>query len=182
MALLIAGVLLWTLAHLFKRWFPHARAKLGSAGRGIMAIAIVASLVLMLLGYGHAQGAVLWVVGGDWLLVSHGLSLFALYLMASSVGKTWITTKVAHPQLTAVKSWSVGHLLINGDVQSLILFGGLLVWAALSVTVINKQDGKPSPVVTVTALNEVVTAVAAILAFGGIAFIHIALGYAVYIP
>ena len=182
MALLVAGVLLWTLAHLFKRWFPHARAKLGSAGRGIMAIAIVVSVVLMVVGYGHAQGTVLWVVGGDWLLVSHSLSLFALYLMAASVGKTWITTIVAHPQLTAVKSWSVGHLLINGDVKSLILFGGLLAWAALSVIVINKQDGKPSPEVTVKALNEAVTAVAAILAFGGIAFIHIALGYAVYLP
>jgi len=182
MALLIAGVLLWTLAHLFKRWFPHARAQLGSAGRGIIAIAIVASLVLMIVGYGHAQGDVLWVAGGNWLLVSHGLSLFALYLMAASAGKTWITSKVAHPQLTAVKSWSVGHLLINGDVQSLVLFGGLLAWAALSVAVINRQDGKPSPVVTVNALNEVVTAVAAMLAFGVIAFIHIALGYTVYLP
>jgi uncharacterized membrane protein len=147
-----------------------------------MAIAIVASVVLMVVGYGHAQGKVLWVVGGDWLLVSHSVSLFALYLIAASVGKTWSTTMVAHPQLTAVKSWSVGHLLINGDVQSLILFGGLLAWAALSVVVINKQDGKPAPEVTVRALNEVVTAVAAILAFGGIAFIHVALGYAVYLP
>jgi hypothetical protein len=50
------------------------------------------------------------------------------------------------------------------------------------VAVINRQDGKPSPVVTVNALNEVVTAVAAMLAFGVIAFIHIALGYTVYLP
>ncbi len=166
----------------FQTVVPPCTRSTGSAGRGIIAIAIVASLVLMIVGYGHAQGDVLWVAGGNWLLVSHGLSLFALYLMAASAGKTWITSKVAHPQLTAVKSWSVGHLLINGDVQSLILFGGLLAWAALSVAVINRQDGKPSPVVTVNALNEVVTAVAAMLAFGVIAFIHIALGYTVYLP
>jgi len=71
--------------------------------------------------------------------------------------------------------------LVNGTLASLVLFGGLLAWAIVSVTVINRQDGKPSSVVSVSPLKEVVTGVAAVLAFGGIAFIHIALGYPILV-
>ena len=179
MALLMAGVGLWVLAHLFKRIAPATRERVGPAGRGIVAIALVAAIILMVLGYGGDKGAVLWTASPACMQLSHALSFFAVYLMAASVGKTWINAKVAHPQLTAVKSWSVGHLLINGDVASVILFGGLLAWAAVSVIIINRQDGKPMQVVSVNPLKEVVTAVGAILAFGAIAFVHIALGYVI---
>lgn len=181
MGLLIAGVLLWSGAHLFKRVLPKSRAKLGSAGRGIVAIALVFSLVLMFLGYRQAAGPVLWLTDPSLNMITNGLSLFAVYLMAASVGGTWITQKLPHPQLTAVKAWAIGHLLANGTLASLVLFGGLLVWATLSVIVINRQDGKPSSAVAVSPLKEVVTGVAAVLAFGGIAFIHIALGYPILV-
>ena len=181
MGLLIAGVLLWSGAHLFKRLLPESRAKLGSAGRGIVSIALVGSLVLMFLGYRHATGPVLWVTDPSLNMITNGLSLFAVYLMAASVGGTWITQKLPHPQLTAVKAWAIGHLLANGTLASLVLFGGLLAWATLSVIVINRQDGKPASVVAISPLKEVVTGVAAVLAFGGIAFIHIALGYPILV-
>lgn len=181
MGLLIAGVLLWSGAHLFKRVFPESRAKLGSAGRGVVAIVLAASLVLMFLGYRHATGPALWIADPSVMIVTNGLALFAVYLMAASVGGTWITQKLPHPQLTAVKAWAIGHLLINGTLASVVLFGGLLVWATLSVILINRQDGSPSSVVAVSPGKEVVTGVAAVLAFGLIAFIHIALGYPVLV-
>jgi uncharacterized membrane protein len=37
--------------------------------------------------------------------------------------------KLRHPQLLAVKTWAVAHLLVNGDLASIMLFGGLLAWA-----------------------------------------------------
>ena len=60
MLLLVAGVLLWSAAHLFKRLAPDARAAMGGAGRGIMSIAILASMVLMYLGYSHAESDFYW--------------------------------------------------------------------------------------------------------------------------
>ena len=45
-----------------------------------------------------------------------------------------------HPQLTAVKIWAVAHLLVNGDLASLVLFGGLLAWAVVEVIVINRSE------------------------------------------
>jgi cytochrome b subunit of formate dehydrogenase len=55
-----------------------------------------------------------------------------------------------------------------------------LAWAVISVVVINKQDGKPTLSVETSAGREVMTALSAILAFGGIAFIHIYMGYPVF--
>jgi len=86
MGLLIAGVLLWSGAHLFKRVLPESRAKLGSAGRGVVAILLVFSLVLMFLGYRQASGPVLWVTDPSLNMITNGLSLFAVYLMAASMG------------------------------------------------------------------------------------------------
>ncbi len=181
MGLLIAGVLLWSGAHLFKRLLPGARANLGSAGRSIVSIALVLSVLLMFLGYGHAKGPVLWVTDASWIMVTNGFSLLAVYLMAASVGGTWITLKLPHPQLIAVKAWAIGHLMVNGTPASVVLFGGLFVWASLSTIIINRQDGRPLPSVSVSALKEVVTGVAAVLAFGGIGFAHVALGYRIFV-
>jgi len=180
MPLLIAGVLLWSIAHLFKRLAPGPRASLGAAGKGGIAILIVASLVLMTLGYQHASGSYFWGRSPAMVGVNNLLMLLAVYLMVAAVGKTWVTRVVRHPQLTAVKAWAVGHILVNGDVPSLVLFGGLLAWAVVSVIVINRQDGKPPVVIATSAGKEVVAGVGAILTFAGISFVHIYFGYPVF--
>ena len=180
MLLLVAGVLLWTIAHLFKRVAPDARAAMGGAGRGIMSIAILASLVLMYLGYSHAQADFYWGRSPEGVVINNVLMLLAIYLMVAATTKSWITASIRHPQLTAIKSWSIGHLVVNGDSASIVLFGGLLVWAVISVVVINKQDGKPALLAETSAGREVMTALSAVLAFGGIAFIHIYMGYPVF--
>ena len=180
MLLLVAGVLVWSAAHLFKRIAPDARAAMGGAGRGIMSIAILGSLVLMYLGYSHAQGTFYWGRSPEGVAVNNLLMLLAIYLMVAASTKSWITGSIRHPQLTAIKSWSIGHLLVNGDTASMVLFGGLLVWAVISVILINKQDGKPALSVQTTAGREVMTGVSAVLAFGGIAFVHIYMGYPVF--
>ena len=180
MLLLVAGVLLWSAAHLLKRVAPNARAAMGSAGRGIMSIAILASMVLMYLGYSHAETEFYWGRNPQSVGINNILMFLAIYLMVAAATKSWITGSIRHPQLTAIKSWSIGHLLVNGDSASMVLFGGLLVWAVVSVILINKQDGKPVLSVQTTAGKEVMTALSAVLAFGGVAFIHIYMGYPVF--
>ena len=180
MLLLVAGVLLWSAAHLFKRVAPNARAAMGGAGRGIMSIAILASMVLMYLGYAHAQGVYYWGRSPEAVGINNLLMFLAIYLMVAAASKSWITGSIRHPQLTAIKSWAIGHLLVNGDSASMVLFGGLLAWAVISVVIINKQDGKPALSVQTSAGREAITGLAAVLAFGAIAFIHIYMGYPVF--
>ena len=180
MAMLIAGVLLWSVAHLFKRIAPGPRANMGTVGRGLVAVAVLGSVVLMTLGYQGAESQYFWGRSPAMVGINNLLVLLAVYLMAASAGKTWITAKIRHPQLTAIKSWAVGHLLVNGDTASFILFGGLLAWAVVSVILIGKQDGKPPLSVQTSAVREAAVGVVAILLYGAIAFAHIHLGYPVF--
>ena len=77
--------------------------------------------------------------------------------------------------------WSLAHLLVNGDSASLILFGGLLVWAVLEVVIINQQDGKPQLSKPTPSLIRELGAVAITLTlYGVVAYIHGMLGYPVH--
>lgn len=180
MALLLAGLLLWSLAHLFKRLAPGPRARLGDAAKVGVALAVLASVVMMVYGYQAAGGAFFWGRNPALVGINNLLMLVAAYLLVASVAKVWITGRIRHPQLTAVKAWALAHLLVNGDVPSFILFGGLLAWAVVEVILINKQDGKPPLSVQTTPLREVVAGVVTILLFGAMAFAHIHWGYPVF--
>jgi len=106
--------------------------------------------------------------------------LVAVYFMAASILKSRITAKVRHPQLTAIKAWALAHLLVNGDTASFVLFGGLLAWAVLSVILINRA-GKPAlQVPAFSAIREGLTLLVTLVAFGGIAMLHMKAGYAVF--
>ena len=137
--ILIAGVALWAGAHLFKRLAPQRRAAMGDSGKALVALALLLALVLMVLGYRWAGPAALWQPPAFLRHLNNLLMLLAVYLFAASVLKTRITRVIRHPQLTAVKTWAVAHLLVNGTLAGLILFGGLLAWAVVAVILINRS-------------------------------------------
>jgi uncharacterized membrane protein len=148
MTLLVLGLGLWCAAHLFKRLAPGPRAALGPAGKGVMALVLVASVALMVIGYRGADGAVYWGRNPALVGVNNLLMVLAFYIYAVGGPKgarIWIGTKLRHPQLTGFAIWAVAHLLVNGDVPSIILFGGLLIWAIVEMLVINAQDGAWTP-------------------------------------
>ncbi|MFP4406319.1 NnrU family protein, partial [Rhodosalinus sp.] len=58
--LLVAGLVLWTGAHLFKRVAPGARAGMGDRGKLLVAVLVLASVALMVFGYRDAYGPVWW--------------------------------------------------------------------------------------------------------------------------
>ncbi|MES2142976.1 MAG: NnrU family protein [Pseudomonadota bacterium] len=177
MTLLILGLLLWSSAHLFKRLAPDARARMGDPGKAVVAVASLAAIVLMVIGYRAADVVVLWSSPPFLTRVNNLLMILAIYLFVSSGAKTWITTKIRHPQLTAVKTWAVAHLLVNGDLASLVLFGGLLVWAVVSVIVINRASGDWVPEHGWPVKNEVQAVIGTVVVLAVIGFIHNWLGY-----
>ena len=88
---------------------------------------------------------------------------------------------IRHPQLAAVKLWALAHLLVNGDAASLILFGGLLVWAVLEVVMINSQDGKKLLTKPRPSMPREFAAIAiTLLLYGVTAYVHGSLGYPVH--
>lgn len=176
MALLILGVALWAFAHFFKRLAPARRAALGDKGKGLVAIALGVSIVLMVLGYRMADGTVLWGRSAALVGINNLLMLLAFYVFAASVRGTRITRWIRHAQLTAVAIWSVAHLLVNGDTPSFVLFGGLAVWALVHMQLINRAEGPRAPYVAPAMKSEILAAVISLVAFTLVALIHLWLG------
>lgn len=179
MFLLILGLILWVGAHYFKRLAPDARSALGTPGKGIIALAIVASLVLMIIGYRAAAFIPVWTPPTFLTGINNLGMLLAFWVYGSSAAKgakAWPAYKTRHPQLLAVKIWALSHLLVNGDLASIILFGGLLGWAVGSVILINKSEPEwtaPAPAGRPTYIRLAV--ISAVL-FALVAAIHIWLG------
>jgi uncharacterized membrane protein len=176
MTLIILGLLLWWGAHLFKRLAPARRAALGDAGKGLVAVGVLAGIVLMVMGYRGNTAPDLWYPPAFLTHVNNLLMLLAVYLYAASGMKTAITRRIRHPQLTAVKTWAVAHLLVNGDLASVVLFGGLLAWAVVEVILINRAEpvwtkNPPAPVG-----KEIGAVVGAVVVTGAIGWVHNWLG------
>lgn len=172
---LILGLVLWTAAHLFKRVAPDLRAQMGTAGKGLAAVGILAGLLLMIIGYRQAEFVGLWSPPSWMVHLNNLLMLGAVFLYGMSATKGRLRGAMRHPQLTAVKVWATAHLLVNGDLASLILFGGLLLWAGAEVALINRSEAwvRPAPG---PAKKDIILVVITIVAFLVITYIHNWLG------
>lgn len=149
---------------------------MGNSGKAVLGVMIVLGVVLMIIGYRGAEYVELWPKVQALVGINNLLMLFAFYLYAASGMKTAITRKIRHPQLTAVKTWAVAHLLVNGDLASLVLFGGLLAWAVVQVILVNRADRnwvRPAPV---PMSREVMAVVGALVVTGIVMGIHNWLG------
>lgn len=148
LVLLIAGLALWAGAHYFKRLMPEQRAAMGDKGKGVVAVGIIVSLVLIIIGYRGAEFIPVWSPPSFLTHVNNSLMLLALWVYGSSAAKgakAWPANKIRHPQLAGFGIWAVAHLLVNGDLASILLFGGLLAWAAGSIVLINKAEPEWTP-------------------------------------
>ncbi|MEO1139763.1 MAG: NnrU family protein [Pseudomonadota bacterium] len=177
MILLIFGLLLWFGAHMFKRLAPSARAKMGNAGKGLIAVALLVSIVMMVKGYQAVDGVTFWGRHPATVGINNVLMLLSVYMFAASGMKTALSRRMRHPMLGAVKVWALAHLLVNGDVASIILFGGLLGWAVVQMIAINKAEPdwvRPDPA---PQSKELAALGGSIVVYGLIAAVHYWLGY-----
>jgi uncharacterized membrane protein len=173
--LLILGVILWIAAHYFKRLMPAARARLGDPGKGLAALGIALGLIAMILGYSWADFSPVWTPPSFATHINNLLMVIAVFVFGMSATTGRLRGWLRHPQLLAVKIWAVAHLLVNGDLASIVLFGGLLAWAVGSVILINRAEvwDRPEPG---PAKNDIKLGVITIVVFVVITAIHTWLG------
>ncbi len=152
MTWLVLGVLLWSAVHLLPSAGAPVRARaverLGQAYRGVFALAILASIGLMVLGWRSTLPMAVYAPPAWGSAAANVLVFVALLLFAASGMTTNIKRVIQHPQLTGVATWAAAHLLSNGEFRSLVLFGGLGLWAIAAILFINHRDGawkKPEP-------------------------------------
>ena len=177
MVMLVLGLALWWAAHLFKRLMPGPRLAMGDRGKGIAAIGVIVSVILMVIGYRGMGEVYVWSPPDFLRHVNNLLMLFAFYLFAASGMKTRITGIIRHPQLAGFKTWTIAHLLVNGDLASIILFGGLLAWAVVALITINRAEPRAAAPSPAPLGKEIGAVIGAIIAVGAVGGIHTWLGY-----
>ncbi|PIL21260.1 hypothetical protein P775_05535 [Puniceibacterium antarcticum] len=175
MPFLVFGLLLWVGAHIFKRVAPAQRDGLGASGKAIIAVLITAGLILIILGYRDSPFITVWTPPAFMVHINNLLMLIAVFVYGMSATTGRLRGKLRHPQLTAVKIWAVAHLLVNGDLASILLFGTMLGWAVSEVILINRAGPweRPAPG---PAKKDIVLVVITLVMFGVITGIHTWLG------
>lgn len=176
MTLLILGVLLWCAAHFFKRLAPGLRARMGDPAKGLVAVLSLAAIVLMVLGFRSAPETMMWELGSWAVPVNNSLMIFAVILFGAGNSKSRLRAKLRHPMLLGVMVWSLAHLLVNGDLSSLVLFGGLGLWALISRALINRAEPAPEPFAGGSVKGDIRLVVIALVLYAVITAIHTWLG------
>lgn len=172
MLILILGVALFWAAHLFPLLAPERRAAMGNAGKGLIAALVILSTILMIWGYKISDGPYWWGRSGATVGINNLLMIAGFYLFAAAGMKTRITAYIRHPQLIGFSLWAVAHLLVNGDLPSFILFGGLLIWALVEIVAINRSKSwtpNPGPF---PVRKEIMAIVGTIVVMAVVAIIH----------
>ena len=153
MTMLIGGLALFFIVHLVPM-LPSLRAglveRLGAGPyRGLFSLASIAGLVLIVLGYGQMQGLgrgnpELWIPP---VWIKHVVLLLmipAMILLVAAYVPSRIRSAVRHPMLAALTIWAFAHLLANGDLASLLLFGSFLAFAVIDRISVTTR-GSPGP-------------------------------------
>ena len=156
MYIVISGIFLFTFGHMFKRLFPSLREyidrKFGEKlGKGFVAIFLVSGFLLISFGYYHNEFDIYLYYSPPWLYaVTHLMMFCSLGLITLKEAPFGHASRLKkyfkHPMLTGLIVWSASHLLINGTLMAVILFGGLGVWGAIEIYLLEKNNSNaPEP-------------------------------------
>jgi len=137
MGLLIAGLFVFLGLHSLRMvagdWRARQMARLGEGPwKAIYSLLSIAGFVLLIWGYGRARAdsVALWTPPAWGAHVAALLAVVAFILVVSAyVPQTHFRTWLGHPMTAGVGLWALGHLLANGTLRDVILFGAFLVWS-----------------------------------------------------
>ena len=135
LGILIVGLAVFLATHVFVS-FREARAsvieRVGlSLYRTLFAIVSLVGLALIIWGYAQYRAhdlIQLWSPPAFMRHITIGLVFFAAIFIVAAFFPSHIKTRLKHPMMAGVKAWALAHLLSNGDLGSVLLFGTFLAW------------------------------------------------------
>lgn len=144
MLLLSIGLVLFFLPHLAREfgWREPLVAALSSEGayKGLYSLVALAGLLLIIVGMGQAPFIMLWQPPFAWRWLSNLVMLPAFVLVvAGNLPMSHLRRHLHHPMLLGVILWGFAHLWANGDLASLLLFGGFTLWAGFKFIVLSRS-------------------------------------------
>ena len=148
MTLLLLGLVLFLGVHSARLLADPLRTSLigtlsPNGYKGLYSLLSLASLVLIVYGYAEARSAPLALYAPP-VWTRHLAALLTIpafiLLAAAYVPGTRIKARVGHPMVLGVKTWAVAHLISNGTLHDVLLFGGFLAWSVLLYIASRKRD------------------------------------------
>jgi uncharacterized membrane protein len=179
MAMLILGLVLFLGVHSTRivadGWRTQTIARVGEKPwKGLYSLLSVAGFVLLVWGFALARRnpVYLWEAPMAMRHVAGLLMLVSFVLLAATyVPRNQIKARLHHPMVLAVKVWAVAHLLANGNLADVVLFGSFLVWAVFSFRAARARDRAAHTVYPAgTASGTALTVVVGILVWVVFAF------------
>jgi len=147
MTKLALGVLLWSAVHFVPALAADFRKsmvdRLGEyPWKGLFTVVMAVAIYLLISGWKSASTVEVfmppaWGGHAAYVLVLLGFILFLAPYPANNFKRL-----LRHPQLTGVCLWGIGHLAANGEARSIVLFGGLTLWAVIEALLLNRRDGE----------------------------------------
>jgi uncharacterized membrane protein len=179
MTLLILGLVLFLGVHSTRvfadDWRSAQIARLGpQAWKGLYTVVSLTGFALLVWGYGQArtEPVILWTPPAGLRHLASLLTLVAFVLLAAAyVPGTRIKRAVGHPMVAGTKAWALAHLLANGALADVLLFGGFLAWSVLLFVASRRRDRRAGTVYAVgPAWRDAVALGAGLLAWAVFAF------------
>ena len=130
------------IAALFRRGRGAVIAKIGEGPyKGVYSLIAIAGLTLIVLGWPRADASLLYAPP---LFLRHATNLLMLVsvilFVAAYAPAGRIAAAVKHPMLAGVKMWAFAHLLANGEVRSVLLFGAFLIFAVVDRIAVKRRN------------------------------------------
>lgn len=163
-AILIAGLALFIGPHVFvTRRDARARviARIGAMPyRGVFSLVAIAGFVLICIGFSRyrADGWIdVWNPPAWTRYVAIVLVWFAFVCAVAAYIPGGIKRRLKHPLLVAVKLWAVAHLISNGDLGGMVLFGAILAWAVYDrISLKSRNEPEIPPIVAYNRANDLI--------------------------
>lgn len=172
MAVFIIGLVILLGTHSISivapSWRGRVTASIGEGPwKGLYALASLLGFALLVWGYGMArqETAMLYTPPAGLRHVTLFLMLFVFPLLFAAYLPGRIKTAIKHPMLAAIKIWAFAHLLANGSVVDVILFGSFLVWAVAERVSIKHRTPRPVPGPPPTRWNDAIAVVAGLAVY-----------------
>jgi len=175
---MILGLVLFLGAHTLTTQRDLRARLIGSMGEGGYkagyALVSLVGLALIVWGFAHyrATGWIdVWSPPKALKHLNTALMLPAVILVVAAYIRGRIYTAVKHPMLSGVKLWAFGHLLANGDLGGIILFGSFLGWAVFDrISLKRRADAGGPPILVGGITNDLIAVAVGVVAYLALAF------------
>lgn len=179
LAILILGLAVFIAAHVFVTRRGERAALIARLGEGPYKIAfsVVSLVAVLLIGWGfalyRATGWIdIWYPPAWTRHVTVALMWFAIVFVIAAYIPGNIKRVLKHPMLVGVKTWAFAHLLANGDLGSIILFGAILAWAVYDrISLKRRTDAGAPPIPTGGWTNDLIAVVVGTLVYLALGFV-----------